>query len=173
MKELLYFSFSDLLVKVEYNKEANSLKYLVHREININERIMVEQYILSHFALKTEYYRRRPALFMYLGVEKKLFRDLNLLHLKNTLKSLLDRDKKIKEQVKKLINQSLSNYYFEQIGDAILALRQEVNTNCRAEFIDESRDKMAKLVEAYNLYSDRKVKLEEIIPQELKSYINV
>ncbi|MBN1352439.1 hypothetical protein JXJ21_23780, partial [candidate division KSB1 bacterium] len=81
MKELLYFSFSDLLVRVEYSQEANSLKYSSHRDMKFGERVIVEQYLLSNFALKTEYYNRQPALFIYLGVDKKLVKDLNLFHL--------------------------------------------------------------------------------------------
>lgn len=172
MKELLYFSFSDLLVRVEYSDEANSLKYSAHRDINFGERVIVEQYLLSNFALKTDYYNRHPALFIYLGVDKKLVKDLNLFHLKNTLKSLVNKEKEVKEQVKDLINHSMLNYYFEQIGDEILALRREVNEECRSNQIDDSLEKMLELIKAYNLYSDKKIKIEEVIPEELKTYIN-
>lgn len=173
MKELLYFSFSDLLVRVEYCKESNSLKYSTHRDINFGERVVVEQYLLSNFALKTDYYKRHPALFIFLGIDKKLVKDLNLFHLKNTLKSLVSREKEVKEQVQDLINQSMSNYYFEQIGDAIIALRREINGDCRTEIIGESKEKMSELVKAYNLYSDKKIELIEIIPSELKSFIEM
>lgn len=173
MKELLYFSFSDLLVRVEYSKEANSLKYSSHREINFGERVIVEQYLLSNFALKTDYYNRHPALFIFLGIDKKLVKDLNLFHLKNTLKSLVSHEKEVKEQVSGLISQSMSNYYFEQIGDALLALRKEVNGERRDEIIEASHQNMCELIKAYNLYSDKKITIQEIIPNELRSYVNL
>jgi len=171
MKELLYFSFSDLLVRVEYSREANSLKYSSHREINIGERVIVEQYLLSNFALKTEYYNRHPAFFIYLGVDKKLVKDLNLFHLKNTLKSLVAREKEVKDKVNNLISNSMTNYYFEQIGDEIIALRKEINGACRPQRIVESKTKMKELIKAYNLYAEKRISMTEILPEELKIYV--
>ncbi len=173
MKELLYFSFSDLLVRVEYSKEANSLKYAAHREISFGERVVVEQYLLSNIALKTEYYNRYPALFIYLGKDSKLLRDLNLFHLKNTIKYLSGRDKEVKQQVEGLIAKSMSNYYFEQIGDEILTLRKKVNKNLDDVNSVESKAKMDELIKAYNIYSTKKISLDDVIPVDLKEYFQL
>ncbi len=177
MKELLYFSFSDLLVKVEYSKEANSLKYSSHREISFGERVVIEQYLLTNIAIKTEFYNRYPALFIYLGKDEKLVRDLNLFHLKNTIKFLAGREKEVKEKVDELINSSMSNYYFERIGDMILELRkslkfgQDKNDNdYNIMVVKETKEKMDKLIKAYNLYSDKKISIENVVPRDLMEY---
>lgn len=171
MKELFYFTFADLMIQAEYIPESNSLKYACHRNMNLSERFAIEQYLLSNFALKTEYYNHYPAVFIFLGVDKKLIRELNLFHLKNTLNSIVSREKEVDDKVRTLINISLKNYYFEQIGDTILALRNEVNGNCRTEVIVENQSKMAELLKAYNFYAGKNVTLTEIIPEELKAYM--
>jgi len=177
MKELLYFSFSDLLVKVEYSKEANSLKYSSHREISFGERVVIEQYLLTNIAVKTDFYNRYPALFIYIGKDEKLVRDLNLFHLKNTLKFLSGREQEVKEKVDELINSSMSNYYFEQIGETILELRKslKLGQNNRDNehnvlVVKETREKMKELIKAYNLYSNKKITIEKVVPGDLISY---
>ncbi len=179
MKELLYFSFADLLVRVEYSKEANSLKYASHRDISFGERVVVEQYLLSNVALKTEFYNRHPALFIFLGKDEKLTRDLNLFHLKNTLKSLAGREKEVNQKVGDLINTSMSNYYFEQIGDTLLELRNNLQqkSDVKAESKDvisirETKEKMGELIRAYNMYSDKKISLENVLPVDLQNYFD-
>jgi len=177
MKELLYFSFSDLLVKVEYSREANSLKYSSHREISFGERVVIEQYLLTNIAIKTDFYNRYPALFIYLGKDEKLIRDLNLFHLKNTLKFLAGREKEVKEKVDELINHSMSNYYFEQIGDTILELRKSLkfdkdkhDCDHNIMIVKETKEKMNELIKAYNLYSEKKISIENVVPTDLIGY---
>jgi len=177
MKELLYFSFSDLLVRVEYSKEANSLRYSSHREIANNERIVIEQYLLSNIAVKTEYYKRCPALFIYLGKDEKLVQDLNMFHLKNTLKILAGREKEVKEKVDELINSSMSKYYFERIGDTILELRKNLKHGNHENDYDktittvkETKQKMDELIKAYNIYADKKISIKNVMPIDLQEY---
>ena len=177
MKELLYFSFADLLVRVEYSKEANSLKYSSHRDVSFGERVVIEQYLLSNVALKTEFYNRHPALFIFLGKDEKLTRDLNLFHLKNTLKSLAGREKEVNEKVGNLINNSMSNYYFEQIGETLLELRNNLEQQGAATepeknvvAIKETKEKMGELIRAYNIYSDKKISLQNVVPVDLQNY---
>ncbi len=171
MKELLYFSFADLMVRVEYNKEANSLRYATHRKITFGERVIVEQYLLTNIALKTEYYKKQPALFIYLGIDKQLVKDLNLFHLKNTLKTLVDKEKDVKASVNNLINQSMLNFYFEKIGDTILAIREAIQENKGDTELQELRQTLEELVEAYNLYTDEKINMEKVLPVELQTYL--
>lgn len=177
MKELLYFSFSDLLVKVEYSKDANSLKYCSHREIAFDERVVIEQYLLTNIAPKTEFYNRYPALFIYLGKDEKLVRDLNLFHLKNTIKFLAGREKEVKEKVDELISSSMSTYYFEQIGNTILELRESLKNvknpdddRHAIKVVQETKQKMNELIKAYNLYADKKISIENVVPGDLSGY---
>lgn len=176
MKELFYFSFADLMARIEYHQEANSLRYATHRKMAISERLIVEQYLLTNFAQKTEYYQRQPALFVYLGTDAQLTKDLDLFHLKNTLKELVEKEKDVKDSVTGLISQSMQNYYFEQIGDAILAARREI-ANVEIDRADERlgnlKMRMEELVKAYNVYTDQKITIDEIIPSELKSYFGI
>lgn len=169
MKELLYFSFSDLMVRVEYCKEANSLRYSSHRKITYGERVIVEQYLLTNVAVKTDYYKRYPALLIYLGINNKLVKDLNLFHLKNTLKVLNEKDKNVQGSVKSLIDQSMSSYYFDQIGDTILEIRKLIGQPYADDELKKVRDKLEELVEAYNVYSEQKVSFEKVVPKELLS----
>lgn len=176
MKELLYFSFSDLLVRVEYAAEANTLKYASHRDVSLSERVVIEQYLLSNVALKTDYYNRHPALFVYLGKDEKLVKDLNMFHLKNTLKFLADREKELKEKVDTLVSNSMSNYYFEQIGDTILELRKNLE-NHQSEIesddltvVQATREKIDKLIAAYNLHSGKQISLQNVVPIDLQEY---
>jgi len=180
MKELLYFSFADLLVKLEYSKEANSLKYASHREISFDERVVIEQYLLTNIAIKTDFYDRYPALFIYLGKDEKLVRDLNLFHLKNTLKFLAGREKEVKEKVDDLINSSMSNYYFEQIGDTILELRKSLKLGTDRNdnkhnilVVKETKEKMNELIKAYNLYSNKNISIEAVVPRDLLDTLNI
>jgi len=180
MKELLYFSFADLLVKLEYSKEANSLKYASHREISFDERVVIEQYLLTNMAVKTDFYNRYPALFIYLGKDEKLVRDLNLFHLKNTLKFLAGREKEVKEKVDELINSSMSNYYFERIGDTIVELRKTLKTGQETDgsehnvmIVKETQEKMNELIKAYNLYSNKKISMEAVVPRDLLDNFNI
>lgn len=174
MKDLLYFTFSKLLVRVEYSKETNTIKYSSHREIALNERIVIEQYILTNFAAKTEYYQHQPSMFIYLGEDVKLKRELNMLRLKKTLKLLAVREKDVKEKVDELMSCSMSNYYFEQIGDTLLEMRKHIKSAKKDSedliIIKKAKSDIQELVEAYNIYSDRKISLEKAVPADLKEY---
>jgi hypothetical protein len=176
MKELLYFSFADMMARVEYHEEANSLRYATHRKMTFGERIIVEQYLLTKIALKTEYYKRQPALFIYLGIDAQLIKDLNLFHLKNTLKSLAEKEKDVKDSVNGLINQSMQAYYFEQIGDTILDIRREIEHHSAGragERFNLLKMKIEELVKAYNLYTEQKITIHQVIPFELKSHFGL
>jgi hypothetical protein len=176
MKELFYFSFADLMARVEYHQEANTLRYATHRKIAYSERVIVEQYLLTNFAQKTEYYKRQPALFVYLGTDAQLTKDLDAFHLKNTLRELVEKEKDVKDSVSGLINQSMQNYYFERIGDTILDARREiadVETGLADERLGMLKMKMEELVKAYNVYTDQKITINEVIPSELKSYFGI
>ncbi len=188
MKELFYFSFADLMARIDYHQNANSLRYATHREMTVSERVAVEQYLLTSFAMKTEYYKRQPAHFAYLGTDKQLTKALEAFQSQGASRELEEQN--VNDSVSGLISQSMENYYFEQIGDTILQARRELG-NVEAGSADERRDrarfsfenlhdsrgrrkvKLQELVEAYNFYADQKIDMSEIIPSELKSYFGI
>ena len=94
MEDLLYFTFSKLLIKVEYSKDNNTLCYSSHREISDKERKIIENYILTKLAVKTEYYKRSPSSLVYSGKDISLKRDLKLLRLKKMLNVLAVQEQK-------------------------------------------------------------------------------
>ena len=170
MEDLLYFTFSKLLVKIEYSKDNNTLTYSSHREISDKERKIIENYILTKIAVKTDYYKRSPSSFVYAGKNISLQRDLKLLRLKKMLKVLAVRDQKAKEEVDELINSSLSNYYFERIGDTLLQIRKQIKNKKTVNVvtIEKTKNDIKELVKAYNLYSDQKITLDRAVPADLK-----
>lgn len=169
MKELLYFSSSDLMIQVSYTKTLNSIEYFSHRDLSFAERVIVEQYLLTNIAVKTDYYKREPATLKYAGVYSKLVRDLNQYHLKNSMVSLSRNENEVHSSVKNLIDQSMSSYYFEQIGDAILEIRELVG-NVEDDELNSYKSRLTELVNAYNMYSEDQVNVQDVLPAELKSF---
>lgn len=176
MKELFYFSFADLMARIEYHQEANSLSYTTHRKMTSSERGLVEQYLLNTVALQTEYYKRRHALFIYRGIDPRLTKVLDQLHSKNASREPVVDEKEINDSVRSLISRSMQNYYFEQIGETILEARRCVASG-KAGFADDrhgrGKVKLEELVKAYNVYTDQKITPAEIIPSELNSYFGL
>ncbi len=169
MNELFYFAFADLMVRIEYDKEANSLRYASHRRMVSGERMVIEQYLLTSIAAKTEYYKRPSSRFIYLGVETHLVKNLNHFYFRVTP----EKERDVTASVEGLINQSMRNYYFEQIGDAIVAMRQELRNGAAPARVAPLRRKMEELVEAYNHYAAQKISVAEIIPSELQIHFGL
>ncbi|NIR48879.1 hypothetical protein GWO43_10620 [candidate division KSB1 bacterium] len=170
MKELLYFSTSDLMIQVNYRAENNSIHYFSHRKLTVGERVIVEQYLLTNIALKTDYYKKHPAILNYLGINVKLIKDLNQFHLKNTIKALKEKEGEAEDSVRCLINESMTNYYFEQIGSVILELRNSKNGLPEEKRL-AYKNQLVELIDAYNVYSERQVAFEEVLSEELLSLI--
>jgi hypothetical protein len=173
MNELFYFAFADLMVRVEYNKDTNSLRYASHRRMTSGERMIVEQYLLISVATKTEYYKRELSQFLYLGLEARLLKAFNIFHLNDAPQRHVESEKDVAAVVEGLINQSMQNYYFEQIGDAILAMRREFRNGAAQSRVAPFRRRMEKLVEAYNHYSEQKISVVEVIPSEFHSHLGL
>jgi len=169
MKELLYFSSSDLMVQVLYEKADNTLNYFTHRKLSFGERVIIEQYLLTNIAVKTEYYKKHPANFNYSGINNRLLKELNQFHLKNTMKTLKKKEKNVDESVKDLIGGSMETYYFEKIGSTILEIREIAEDPFRRSELDGYGNRLQKLIEAYNINSDKHVSVHEIVPSDLKS----
>jgi hypothetical protein len=173
MNELFYFAFADLMLRVEYNKDANSLRYASHRRMTSGERMIVEQYLLISVATKTEYYEREPSQFFYLGLEARLLKAFNSFHLNGAPQHHGESEKEVSAVVEGLINQSMQNYYFEQIGDAILAMRREFTNGAAQARVAPFCRRMEKLVAAYNHYSEQKISVVEVIPSEFHRHLGL
>ncbi len=167
MKELLYFSASDLMIEVNYKPENNSIHYASHRRLTFGERVIVEQYLLSNVAVKTEYFRKHPAALNYLGIDGRLVKDLNQFHLKNTIKTLKEKEQEVEASVRALIHHSMSNYYFEQIGTKLLELRRKTRGAAADDELRTLQLQLAELVDAYNHYSEKKVQVQDLLPRDL------
>jgi hypothetical protein len=167
MTELLYFSSSDLMIEVDYKQTENLLSYFSHRNLSFGERVIVEQYLLTNVAVKTEYYKKHPAVLNYSGIKVTLVKDLNQFHLKNTIKTLKEKEHEADSAVKDLIENSMSQYYFDAIGNKILEIRDVVSTTGSDKTLFEHRRQLGELIEAYNAYSEKKVSYDDVLPQDL------
>lgn len=170
MKELLYFSSSDVMIQVSYSSEKNSLDYYSHRKLTFGERVIVEQYLLNNIAVKTEYYKRVPSVLNYYGVDSRLVKDLNQFHLKSTINVLKDKEKEVESSVRNLIDKSMANYYFEQIGSTIIEIRTLLEDQSDELQLQTYRVKLQELIKAYNSHASKKVSFREILPKELQAY---
>ncbi len=167
MTELLYFSSSDLMIEVDYKQTENLLSYFSHRHLTFGERVIVEQYLLTNVAVKTDYYKKHPAVLNYSGVKVTLVKDLNQFHLKNTIKTLKDKEQQAEAAVKNLIGQAMSEYYFESIGNKILEIRQLVAGAGSEQNLREHGRQLSELIDAYNAYSEKKVSFHDVMPRDL------
>jgi hypothetical protein len=155
------------MVQVIYKKEENSLDYYSHRKLNFGERVVIEQYLLNNIATKTEYYKKTPAILNYVGINSQLVRELNQFHLKNTINLLKEKEKEVERSVKTLIDKSMQNYYFEQIGNTIIEMKKALRSSGSRDGIDDFSERLRNLVDAYNNYTESKVALRDVLPDEL------
>jgi hypothetical protein len=167
MDELFYFPSFDLLIKIKYAKDTNSLRYSTHRIITFEERKVIDRYILQDVGPKTDFYQRSPSLLLYIGVDVSLEKELRFYRLRDTLKDVLDHKSTVDKEVKDVIARSLGNYYFERIGDELIQLRKMLETKNSGDKIDYSLLKINTLLEAYNFHSKQNVDIEDILPKEI------
>ena len=102
-----------------------------------------------------------------MGVDKNLSKEYQFYQLKNTIENVIVEKHEIDEQVKALIDSSMSKYYFEQIGNEILSLRKEIKKGSE-QGIQKIIYSIIELVEAYNIHSGKKIAVEDVIPEELR-----
>ena len=171
VQTLVYFSSPDLMVEVTYKKIRNSIKYASHREMLFRERFGVEHYLVSNLAVKMGYYKSQPAMLKYTGVDTSLLRELSHVHSIDTPPSINSTETQVEDAVKALIDQSLSNYYFEQIGNVLLEIRLLSGSLEPGIGLGAQTERLRELVEAYNLHIENKVSLDEIVPEELRGYL--
>ena len=159
------------MVEVTYKKIRNSIKYASHREMLFRERFGVEHYLVSNLAVKMGYYKSQPTMLKYTGVDTSLLRELSHVHSIDTPPSINSTETQVEDAVEALIDQSLSNYYFEQIGNMLLKIRGLAGSSEQRMLMNEYAEKLRELVDAYNRHTENKVSLDEIVPEELRGYM--
>jgi len=181
MKELFYFSKSDLMVQVQLSQQSKSVRYSSHRKINDGEKELVERYIMENIANKNKNSEYRDATLDYAGVDYKLIHHLNQFNSVKSLKKDNEQSsfggesnpfsnivrKDIDQSVQHLIKISMEKYYFEKIGSVIVEGRKAAEEGAREEEIRSYRNNLEELVVAYNHYSPTGVDLNEVLPKEL------
>ncbi len=173
MEELFYFSSIDLVVRMNYFREENTLHYVTHREIFIEERKIVENYLLTAFAdEKTDYYLNYPSTFMYGGIDDGLTKQLRFYRVHGTLKNVITKQQIIDVQVRTLIHKSLSSYYFDRIGDKLLELRKAINSGMETASLEELIREIKQMLQAYNENAGQNVSISHILPYELETRFN-
>ena len=105
--------------------------------ISIDEKKAVESYVLEEVAPKTDYYQKSPSLLLYMGVDVTLAKELKFYRVQNTLKDILDNKAMVDKEVQNVISKSLSNYYFERIGDKLIILRDFIQEDQSDEKIEK------------------------------------
>ncbi len=169
MNELIYFSGLDLMIKVKHAKKANTLHYVSHREMEHKEKVMAERYMKAKMISTSVRNGDRPSIFIYRGTDNRLKRKLALLHANHGVQRPHRNEREITASVKSLINAAMRNYYTEKIGELIVLARNELGSGLHQEGkFALLQQQMNELVLAYNAYTDNKIVLEEIIPQELR-----
>jgi len=170
MNELLFFPAVDVLVRVNYGIDTNSIRYTTHRSLLSKEREIVENYLLKKVAPKTQYYKRTPSILLYVGVEKKLVKNIKFFRVQGLMKEVLNHKFVIENQVKDLISQSLSNYYFEKVGDELIKLRELLKENYTELNVENMLKQISLLLRAYNENSGQNIHIKNILPREVLSH---
>jgi len=176
MKELYYFSKSDVMIQVQFSNASQSLRYASHRHLSEEERMTIEKYLLKN-VVSESHTEWGDTQLDYLGIDYKLINSLNQFNsvkpseskedaaLNNPFKSFVNKD--IEKSVNELITTSMTNYYFEKIGSTLLETRREIEAAAEKTKLAEYKQMLEELVDAYNQYSNRKVKIKDILPAEL------
>ncbi len=174
MKELFYFSKSDLMIQVQYSNQANTIRYASHRNVSDDERQLIEKYIHTNILAGKEIEQDSVAMD-YLGIDYKLIGSLNQFHAVRPLKDKENKtasgnpfehlmNKDIDKSVQNLIDTSMESYYFEKIGTTIIELRKVVEADAKAPEIKRIQADLRDLIEAYNQYATRKVDAKDLLP---------
>ena len=166
MKKLYYLSSLDLLLRVQYNKDANSIRFVTHRSLKPDEKKVIEEFVLKRIKEIDQSFSE-PSMLFYLGVDDKLSADIRYYRLRGTIDKVLTKKQNIDQQVQDLIHSSLSTYYFEQLGVKILDLRKSIGENAGNDEIDGQIYDIKTLLDAYNMNSGQRLELSQVLPKEV------
>ena len=174
MEELVYFGKFDLLIKVFYDRDVNTIRYVSHRKIAENERKFVENYLIMNYGSEVGYFEEDYGALMFVGVDANLDAQLQSFRLEHDLKKINARSYELDAKVRQLVKGSLKEFYFERIGDSLLEFREQLQKGDQEEQVALERLKynILKLIEAYNNYSEQKVTLDTAVPSDLRVYFN-
>jgi len=86
------------------------------------------------------------------------------------MKEVLNHKFVIENQVKDLISQSLSNYYFEKVGDELIKLRELLKENYTELNVENMLKQISLLLRAYNENSGQNIHIKNILPREVLSH---
>jgi len=168
MIELYYLDALDLMLKIEYTEGSGKLRYATHRKMRHDEKVTTEEYLLTLTTAKPLSFSSRRKL-VYLGIDKGLKNKLATLQQESAKRIPPEKEKEIETSVRNLINISMRNYYSEKIGDLLMTARRDLCGGRRLESRHAPlQQRMETLVQAYNVYADQKVTLQEVVPSELK-----
>ena len=167
MEERYYFSDLGILCKVHFDDTANTIQYATHQHLDVENREKVQSLILKQIGRKTNFYKKVPAIIIYSGVEEALEKELSFYTLKDTIKSVITHREIVEQQVKSVITLSLKDYYFDQLGDALVTLRNCLNDNPDQFIIDQHIENIHTLLNAYNENAGKNLSLEQILPEEV------
>jgi len=165
MKELFYFSNSELMIQVQTASEDNSLRYTSHRELTSEERELVERYLRNNFANSVY----NLANLDYAGINKQLEQNLSQLQVTQKTKrgptptAPLTKHKKAEKAVAALISTSLSEYYFDKIGDLLVTMKNDPKVR---ENLLHYKSSLLDLISAYNVHSKKNISLASVLPKE-------
>lgn len=166
MKELFYFSNSDVMVQVHYDDTENVLRYTSHRKISEREREIIEQYIKNHVVTEIEQKSLKETILNYGGIDSKLTYNLDQFHLE---RRKADKEKEeatnsaADSAVKDLISNSMENYYFEKIGETLIKIHKIEDTAESGKAKEAYHLDLLELVQAYNMYSNKKVDIQDLL----------
>jgi hypothetical protein len=133
----------------------------------INERTGIERYLLENVPVEIKHPTGISAVH-YMGVEEDLVIKLDQIPSQHKRLSVLEKENRVEGAVRDLINQSLSNYYFEQIGNALVEIRRLSGSLDKSLLRGGLEDKLKELVDAYNQHTKNKVSVDEIVPADLR-----
>ncbi|NOZ62965.1 MAG: hypothetical protein GXO74_15015 [Calditrichaeota bacterium] len=174
MEELVYFSKFQLLIRAGYDRDLNVIRYETHRKPLPEEKKSVEVFLISKFALDTDYFQESSSSLIFNGVDGALEKNLAQMQFESYAKKLDSHYWELELKVSELVHGSLRKFYFEHLGDSILEFRKKVNKrNPDKEIVVEKlKHNILELIEAYNRYSETKVTVDKAVPRDLRDYFN-
>ena len=171
MDKLYYFAPLALMLRIWHNSDHNSIHFSSHRLLSEKEIRRVEQYIMDKVLPSLDHPMMTRDL-IYKGQDESLREELRFYRLQGTIREVISKKQIVDDQVRDLINRSLSNYYFEKLGEKLICLRRALNQNARDHHIDQLIKDVQILLEAYNVNSGQRLELDQILPREAKFKIH-
>ncbi|MBN1540941.1 hypothetical protein JW992_02265 [candidate division KSB1 bacterium] len=168
MKNIYYFSSLDLVVRICQSQGKRIIHFTTHRRAEKEELRQVETFIVKQFDLQKSpsSVDDETVYLLYLGVEESLPPTNSYQMLQGTIKDVISKRQIIDQQVKHLIDTSLSTYYFEKLGEKLITLRRAMHQRAGNQHIEKIIQEIRLLLDAYNLHAGQNMTLDQILPRE-------